>query len=74
MASGVYRDGRIHVKYSGRWHRMTSELGFKLTLPGLSRSAVPQSLPSTPAPGIQAPKEQQELKAQPIVFSRHSGL
>ena len=24
--------------------------------------------------GIQAPKEQQELKAQPMVFSRHSGL
>lgn len=74
MASGAYREGLIQVKYSGGWHRMTSELGFKLALLGLSRSAVPQSPPSTPAPGMQAPKEQQELRAQPMVFSRCSGL
>lgn len=74
MASGAYREGLIQVKYSGEWHRMTSELAFKLALLGLSRLAVPRSPPSTPAPGMQAPKEQQELKAQPMVFSRCSGL
>ena len=56
MASGAFREGLIQVKYSGGWHRMTSELGLEIDFTWPVQICCPLAPTLDPCPRNTGPK------------------